>query len=144
MSWEHEPPPTLLEMAGIEMAARSERAILTLGIRARSRAVLRVMLTGDQRWTVQGIAKRTGLPRTTAREVLVRMVEQGNVTQKGRQFCLTPSGRGLLLRVERETFQVVVGARTGYSLRLIQHFRDLPTANPTAEAATISFPKLIY
>lgn len=141
MKWDDEPKPTPLELITLEFAARYERATLALGIRERSRLLLRYLVFGGNCWTVSALADVSGISRSTVRTTLNRLAGQGMVTAKQDQYCITDFGRGLLMRVHRETLDICFGRREGFSYELISYFRDLPASKPTGDASRIAFEK---
>lgn len=141
MDWEDEPEPTPFELITLDFAARYERATLALGIRERSRLLLRYLLVGGGFWTVSALAEASGISRSTVRTTLGRLVAQGMVTVKRDLYSITDLGRGLLMRVHRETLEICFGRRDGFSYELISYFRDLPSAKPTGDASRIKFDR---
>ncbi|MBO9398758.1 helix-turn-helix transcriptional regulator [Shimia sp. R9_2] len=144
MKWDDEPKPTPLELELIEIASRMERTPLTLGINERTRAVLRVLLTSRSHWTASAMAARVGHPRSTVSETLRQLEGHGCISRNEHGYLITEEGSKITIRLERETRNIVFGSQTGYSPELISHFRDGPFSNPSSEASSIEFSKLIY
>lgn len=135
----NEPAITERERTYIRRRLRYDRASLSLGVSETIRSVYWVLLHTETSWNVSGLVEMSGRSRASVHRVMVRAVQRKHVKERDGMYCLTRLGVWVVLRLHRETQQVALGQRRGFSQKIIKEFRDMGGKKVRAEAATISF-----
>jgi len=135
-------PLSDLEIEGVQYAVRYEIATRALDLRLPARGVLQVMLVRDQAHTISGLARTLYLSRNTIRETVERLQRQGLIYKDGRAYRITDIGAALMARLHRETGEICLGRRRGFTKATITYFKAQSATNPRPEASRISFSEL--
>ncbi len=141
MNFSKEPPPDDRELEVLEMQARYEYATRVLGISTSARSIVRILISQPGGWSISALSVYSGLSRNAVRNVLRRNEKLFVVESRDGAYFVTDHGRGLVMRLHRETLSICAGERAGYSPKLLLWFRSANAKKPSSDAAKVQFSK---
>lgn len=130
----------------VEIATRTVKASRMLGLDVIDRLLIWAMVEAKSPWSVSALAVYVNEPRSTIQRRITRCIADGSVKRVRGGVTLTEFGRHWAVETVRETHEIVLGLRQGFSADLVTRYEKRAEAwslpRPQSGIKSLSFPRI--